>query len=95
MIQVREDKMDNPKIEYIIKNHLEDLAYNRLAKVAKELDMDLKEVQKIYDYIRSLEPKPGRAFGDKLSDVKYIIPDVYVELVDGEFVITLNEITAP
>lgn len=95
LLQVQEDKMNDPKIEHIIKNHLEDLAYNRLAKVAKELEMDLKEVQKIYDYIRTLEPKPGRAFGDHLSNVKYIIPDIYVEVVDGEYIITLNEITAP
>lgn len=95
LLQVQEDKMNDPKIEHIIKNHLEDLAYNRLAKVAKELDMDLKEVQKICDYIRTLEPKPGRAFGDHLNNVKYIIPDVYVEVVDGEYIITLNEITAP
>ncbi len=95
LLQVQEDKMNDPKIEHIIKNHLEELAYNRLAKVAKELEMDLKEVQKIYDYIRTLEPKPGRAFGDHLSNVKYIIPDIYVEVVDGEYIITLNEITAP
>ena len=95
LLQVQEDKMNDPKIEHIIKNHLEDLAYNRLAKVAKELEMDLKEVQKIYDYIRTLEPKPGRAFGDHLSNVKYIILDIYVEVVDGEYIITLNEITAP
>lgn len=95
LIQVREDKIDNPKIECIINNYLEDLAYNRLNKVSKELNMDLKEVQSIYDYIRTLEPKPGRAFGNHLSDVRYIIPDVNIEVVDGEYIISLNEITAP
>jgi len=35
LLQVQEDKMNDPKIEHIIKNHLEDLAYNRLAKVGK------------------------------------------------------------
>lgn len=95
LIQVREDKVSNPKIEIIIKNHLEDLAYNRLYKVSKELNMDISEVQEIFDYIKTLEPKPGRAFGNHLSDVKYIIPDVNVEFVDGEYIIVLNEITAP
>ncbi len=95
LIQVREDKVSNPKIEIIIKNHLEDLAYNRLYKVSKELNMDISEVQEIFDYIKTLEPKPGRAFGNYLSDVKYIIPDVNVEFVDGEYIIVLNEITAP
>ena len=57
LIQVREDKVDNPKVELIIKNHLEDLAYNRLHKVSKQLNIDLVEVQKIYDYIKTLEPK--------------------------------------
>lgn len=95
LIQVREDKVDNPKVELIIKNHLEDLAYNRLHKVSKQLNIDLVEVQKIYDYIKTLEPKPGRAFGGHVGNTKYIIPDVNIELVDGEYVIILNDITAP
>lgn len=95
LIQIREDKARNPNIELIVRDYLDDLAYNRLSKIAKELNIDEGEVQEIYDYIRTLEPKPGRCYGDSLSDVKYIIPDVIIDYIDGEYVIILNDVTAP
>lgn len=81
-------------VEYIILNHLEDLAENRLNKVAKQLGITVNQVQMICDLIRSLEPKPGRSFaGD--DSVKYIIPDVMVEKINGEYVVTTNESSVP
>ncbi|GMG96355.1 RNA polymerase factor sigma-54 [Tepidimicrobium xylanilyticum] len=95
LIQVRAGGLNNPNIELIIENYLEDIAHNRLLKIAKELNLDLKEVQDISDYIRTLEPKPGRAFSDNSDQVKYITPDVTIEYIDGEYVIILNDVTGP
>lgn len=95
LIQVREGGFNNPNIEIIIKKYLEDIAHNRLLKIAKELNIDLSEVQEISDYIKTLEPKPGRCFGGSFSNVKYIIPDVNIDYIDGEYVISLNDVTAP
>lgn len=95
LIQVKERKVKNPHVEQIIKNYLDDIAHNRLSKIAKELDIDEKEVQEIYDYIKTLEPKPGRLYEDGSADVKYIIPDAIIEYIDGEYVIILNDVTAP
>src|SRR5438876_454070 len=36
-----------------------------------------------------LQPKPGRDFGD--SDTRYVTPDVYVQKVGDDYVVTLNE----
>lgn len=95
LIQIRESKEKNPIVETIIRNYLDDLAYNRLSKIANDLNIDQIEVQKIYDYIKTLEPKPGRRYGGSLNNVKYIIPDVIIDYVDGEYVVTLNDMTAP
>ncbi len=95
LIQVKERKVKNPHVEQIIKNYLDDIAHNRLSKIAKELDIDEKEVQEICDYIKTLEPKPGRLYEDGSADVKYIIPDAIIEYIDGEYVIILNDVTAP
>src|SRR6185369_8816398 len=35
------------------------------------------------------EPKPGRNFGE--GDVRYITPDVFVQKVSGEYVVTMND----
>ncbi|HZJ98852.1 MAG TPA: RNA polymerase sigma-54 factor, partial [Tissierellaceae bacterium] len=49
LIQIEEDKLKSPYAEVIIKDYLEDLAHNRLLKISKELNIELKEVQDICD----------------------------------------------
>ncbi|WP_077369985.1 RNA polymerase factor sigma-54 [Anaerosalibacter sp. Marseille-P3206] len=95
VIQLRDRKIENEKIYSIVESYLEDVAHNRLNKISKELEISLKEVQDICDFIKSLEPKPGRAFSGEVSEVKYITPDVTLTIVDGEYVIILNDITGP
>jgi len=92
-LQIRGD--DPPIIKELIENYLEDIAYNRLHKIAKENDLEINIVQDACDYIRSLEPKPGRAFMGNSDDTKYIIPDATILLIDGEYVIQVNDYTGP
>ncbi len=80
--------------EYIILNHLEDLGNNKLNKIAKAVGIPVTQVQMVCDLIRTLEPKPGRSFAVGES-VKYIVPDVFVEKMDGEYVVTNNESSIP
>ncbi len=80
--------------EYIIMNHLEDLGENKLNKVAKALGISVSQVQMVGDLIKTLEPKPGRSFSGGDS-VRYIVPDVIVEKVDGEYVVMSNESSIP
>lgn len=94
LIQIREDENRHPEAEKVVEYYLEDVAYNRLSKIAKELNMDIEEVQNICDYIKTLEPKPGRSFNDG-NQVKYITPDATIEYIDGEYIIILNDVTGP
>jgi RNA polymerase sigma-54 factor len=94
LIQLRHQGNDNPLIEEVINNYLEDIAGNRLNNIAKALNISVKEVQAISDVIKSLEPKPGRQFGSS-TETRYIVPDVTVEKVDGEYIVTVNESSAP
>ena len=78
----------------VINFYLEDIAANRIGYIAKELGISAQEAQDIGDVIRSLEPKPGRQFASQAA-VRYIIPDVLLEKTDGEYVVTVNESSAP
>lgn len=95
LIQLELKGIVNPDIREVINNHLEDLAQNRLAKISKELNISLKSVQWICDFIKSLEPKPGRGFAHDSDEIKYITPDVYLYYIDGEYVISVNDSSAP
>ncbi|MBU5425905.1 RNA polymerase factor sigma-54 [Tissierella pigra] len=95
LIQLRDRKDVHPCTQTIIEDYLEDIGYNRVQKISKELGLELVEVQDICDYIKNLEPKPGRTFRGESGDARYITPDAEIKLVDGEFVVIINDSTGP
>lgn len=94
ILQVKDRKDLSPYVLRIIEDYLEDLGYNRIQKISKELNIDLQKVQEVCDYIRRLEPKPGRAFSNN-EEIKYIVPDAEIQLVEGKFVVVLNDVAGP
>jgi len=95
LLQLEMKGISNPDIRNIINNYLEDVAQNRLTRIAKELNISLKRVQWICDFIKTLEPKPGRGFAHDSDEIKYIVPDVYLYYIDGEYVINVNDSSTP
>ncbi len=94
IIQLASKGLLTDEIEYIIENMLEDLADNKIAHIAKTLNMKNQEVQQIADLIKTLEPKPGRLFSSG-ETTRYVIPDIFVEKINDEFVVTNNDTSVP
>ena len=90
LIQTRLKGIKDEKLEIIIKEHLDDIAGNRITNIAKKLSISVGEAQKYSDIVKSLEPKPGRSFFCG-SECRYVVPDVYIEKIDGEYVIIIND----
>ncbi|MDY6038162.1 MAG: RNA polymerase factor sigma-54 [Eubacterium sp.] len=82
------------EIEFVIDNRLEELADNKYSLISKELGISLSDVQAIADKIKRLEPKPGRLY-DSDKSVRYIVPDVYVEHINDEYVVSGNDVSSP
>ncbi|TGE33893.1 RNA polymerase factor sigma-54 [Desulfosporosinus sp. Sb-LF] len=74
--------------------YLEDLAAGRLQRIAHALKIPLNRVQELADLVRKLDPKPGLRFSGP-GDVRYVVPDVVIEEIEGEFIILVNDITVP
>ncbi len=94
LIQIQQRGIKNPVIIPIVESYLDDLASNRIALIAKALNVTPDDIQKAVNIIRSLEPKPGRLFAS-LRDVRYIVPDVTIERVGQEYVVLLNDHATP
>ncbi len=94
-VQLKMKNMLNCDIQNILKNHLEDVAKNRISKISKELDICKKEVQRICDIIKTLEPKPGRGFRCDEDEIKFITPDLTLQYIDNEYIIVQNDSTFP
>jgi len=94
LIQLKAHGKWTPIIEDMITNYLELIAENKYSVIAKKMNMAVEEVQRICDLIKSLDPKPGRNFGG-YNDVKFIVPDVIVRKIDGEYFILINDFGIP
>lgn len=95
LIQIDELECDKLYIRTIIEDHLEDLAYNRIDKISKSVKIDVEDVKQALEYIKKLEPKPGRYLSNKGEEARVITPDAEIKLVDGRYSVILNDVTAP
>ena len=93
-IQLKQRNCWNEVVERIIYDYLEELADNKFQLISKKLNVSCKEIQDVKDLIRTLEPKPGRILSGG-NDVRYIIPDVYIEKIGDEYIVLVNDTTAP
>jgi RNA polymerase sigma-54 factor len=76
-------------LDYRIVQHcMEALGKRRIPEIARKLGATIDEVQDAFGRIASLDPRPGRAFLP--DDNQYIVPEVYVQQVDGDFVVTTS-----
>jgi RNA polymerase sigma-54 factor len=73
----------------IVRDHIPLLESRRFDKLAKELGVPLDEIAAATKVISVLEPKPGRDYGE--GETRYVTPDVSIQKVGDEYVITLNE----
>src|SRR5437870_7169163 len=81
-------------LEYkIVSEHMEDLGKRRFPEIARRMGISVEEVQKAADNIARLNPRPGQIFA--AAPQNYVLPDVMVEKVDGEYQITLNNEQIP
>ncbi|MBF0553914.1 MAG: RNA polymerase factor sigma-54 [Nitrospirae bacterium] len=93
LIQVKALRLKGTLVEKIVQNNLEDLEKNKLAAIAKQYNAALEDIHTAVHIIEGLEPKPGRKFST--VQVSYVVPDVYVDKVDGEYRIILNDDSIP
>lgn len=61
--------------------------------IMRKLSISEEELKEAFDIVQRLDPKPGE--GDFAQSTNYVTPDFTVELVDGEFIISLNGRNAP
>ena len=94
LIQLKAKGFDFESLDYIVQNHLNDLGENHLQHIAKCTGLSVNQVQAAADLIRTLDPKPGRAYSSG-EEVRYVVPDIIVEKQDNGYVIITNDSTVP
>jgi RNA polymerase sigma-54 factor len=81
-------------LEYrIVDHHLDDLARKRYPQVAKKLSVTPEQITRAAEFIATLDPRPGSRFSEDTNT--YVTPDVTVERIGGEWVVTMNNEQIP
>src|SRR3954451_16404971 len=88
LIQLKREGRQN-SLEYkIISEHMQDLGKRRFPEIARRMGLSVEQVQKCANNIAGLEPRPGQIFA--AAPQNYVLPDVTVEKIDGEYQGILN-----
>jgi RNA polymerase sigma-54 factor len=82
LLQVNPDTPLAEPMRILIRDHLEDVAYNRLPIIQKATRFDIPTIQDAIEAIHHLDPKPGLKYSD--SGTQYVMPDVVVERTDDD-----------
>jgi RNA polymerase sigma-54 factor len=77
----------------LIKNHLDDIAKNRLPLISKKMKISIDELYELLSELRSLTPHPGSLMAP--STPIYVIPEVVLEKTENGFAIASSEDQMP
>lgn len=96
-LQLQLPAIDCPQMrglaEAIVTDHLSALAARDVGALARALGEPPARVEAVCDRIRRLDPRPGWRFG--AAQVAYVVPDVIVKKVRGEWKVQLNPAVVP
>jgi RNA polymerase sigma-54 factor len=89
LLQLRHLGLEGTPAEKIVTDHLRALQNHQIPEISRKLGLPIDDLKEHIEVIRHLDPKPGSRFNPSQS--QYVTPDVYVEKIDDEYVVWLNE----
>ena len=93
LLQLQDAGKEDSLAYRIVRDYFEQLINHRWSEISKELSITPKDVQTAADEIAKLDPKPGLKYAAPSDN--YIIPDLVVEKIDGEYLVFLNDTSLP
>lgn len=95
LIQLKHLPQDDltQKTQLLVEKYL-DLLEQRLYKdIKKRLKITQKTLENMVSLLQTLDPKPGHQYSQAATD--YIIPDVYIRKLKGQWLVSLNKHITP
>ncbi len=89
LLQIMQHKPVSVLTYNIVAKHLSLLEQRNFKRIAYLEKATIPKVTESYNFIISLEPKPGRPFYAKTD--QYVTPDVYIYKRGSEYVVSLNQ----
>lgn len=93
LIQLQRQGKEHSLEHRIVSEYMDDLGRHRFLEIARRMAINAEDVQRAADNIARLNPRPGQVFA--AAPQNYVLPDVVVEQVDGEYQISFNNEQIP
>lgn len=93
MAQLTEEQKENRIICGMVCEEFENLIHRRYQKLASHFGVSEETIMALREQISKLDPKPGLRI--LTSTAAFVYPDVTLKLVDGEYVVIINDHITP
>jgi RNA polymerase sigma-54 factor len=93
MIQLRLHGEGDSLAGRIVEGHFEAFKQRQYQEIARSLKVTPADVQDAAREIATLNPRPGAQLA--LEDARYVVPDLVIENVDGQYVVSLSDGSVP
>jgi RNA polymerase sigma-54 factor len=93
LIQMRQAGEEDTTAYTIVHDHFEDLVNHRWSDIGRALGISPREVQDATDELGHFDPKPGMSMS--AAPDHYVIPDLIVDKIDGEYMVFANDTNLP
>jgi len=92
-IQLVQRKQESTLAGRIVQEQFDNLLARRFGEIGRNLKCTVEDVQAAGDLISTLDPRPGQEIA--AEETKYVVPDLIVERVGEDFVVSLNDRNVP
>ncbi len=93
LLQLREAGLLQSVPYRLVSDCFDELINHRWSEISKRFGISATDVQAAADEIAKLDPKPGLRYSSRSDN--YIIPDLVVDKIDGQYHVFLNDANLP
>jgi RNA polymerase sigma-54 factor len=93
LLQLREAGLQQSVPYRLVRDCFDELINHRWSEISKRFGISATDVQAAADEIAKLDPKPGLRYSARSDN--YIIPDLVVDKIDGQYHVFLNDANLP
>ena len=94
LIQLQEQGIQNGLVTAVVRDHLDDWINRRYSKITRVLGASREEMKVAEEVIASLNPKPNVEL-EPAVNLNHVIPDLEVQKVGDEYIVSLTDRTVP
>ncbi len=92
-LQIKRSDEKNELADVIISEYFILFAEKKWKHIAQQLGVSMKEIQEVFDYVQSLNPRPASDFYSEQAT--YITPDIIIKREGKEFTVSIFDEALP